>query len=73
MNERINRKFILAVVTTRRDRVIGGTAAFSATPRGNEHVRQNLEAILDGIAHGIGDDLYLIVKHFNYSCDLFRN
>ncbi|MGV2911597.1 capping complex subunit for YIEGIA, partial [Bacillus safensis] len=24
----------------------------------------NLEAILDGIAHGIGEDLYLIVKHF---------
>ncbi|AAU23947.1 hypothetical protein SFC27_11900 [Bacillus licheniformis] len=64
MSESIE-KFILAVVTTRRDRVIGGTAAFFCdTPEEMNTYAKNLEAILDGIAHGIGDDLYLIVKHF---------
>ncbi|MDA1475334.1 capping complex subunit for YIEGIA [Bacillus changyiensis] len=58
-------KFILAVVTTKRDRVIGGTAAFFCDSQEEMNTyAKNLEAILDGIAHGIGDDLYLIVKHF---------
>ncbi|MFN2745577.1 MULTISPECIES: capping complex subunit for YIEGIA [Bacillus] len=64
MSESIE-KFILAVVTTRRDRVIGGTAVFFCDNKEEmDTYAKNLEAILDGIAHGIGDDLYLIVKHF---------
>ncbi|MEC1260516.1 hypothetical protein P9D34_08675 [Bacillus swezeyi] len=64
MSESIE-KFILAVVTTRRDRVIGGTSVFFCDNQEEMNTyAKNLEAILDGIAHGIGDDLYLIVKHF---------
>ena len=33
----------------------------------------NLEAILDGIAHGIGDELYIIVKHKLRFCEMFAN
>ncbi|ALC81430.1 MULTISPECIES: capping complex subunit for YIEGIA [Bacillus] len=58
-------KYILAVVTTNHKRVIGGTAVFFC--ENDEEMAlyaKNLEAILDGIAHGIGDDLFLIVKHF---------
>ncbi|KMM61385.1 hypothetical protein ACH95_07320 [Bacillus glycinifermentans] len=57
--------YILAVITTRKDRVIGGTAVFYCddAEEMNKYAK-NLEAILDGIAHGIGDDLFLIVKHF---------
>lgn len=58
-------QFILAVATTNKERVIGGTAVFSVKNKEElDMYAMNLEAILDGIAHGIGEDLYLIVKHF---------
>ncbi|WP_258729422.1 capping complex subunit for YIEGIA [Bacillus atrophaeus] len=57
--------FVLAVITTNRNRAIGGTTIFFCEDQKEmEFYATNLEAILDGIAHRIGDDLYLIVKHF---------
>ncbi|MEC2077483.1 capping complex subunit for YIEGIA [Metabacillus fastidiosus] len=57
-------KYILAVVTTDPTRTIGGTAVFICKTEEEMHFyAKNLEAILDGIAHGIGDDLYIVVKH----------
>lgn len=58
-------QFILAVATTNKERVIGGTAVFFCENKEElDMYAMNLKAILDGIAHGIGEDLYLIVKHF---------
>ncbi|MCA1030531.1 hypothetical protein LCL95_05685 [Bacillus timonensis] len=57
-------KYILAVVTTNSNKVTGGTAVFTCESKEEmEHVAANLEAILDGIAHGLSDELYVIVKH----------
>jgi hypothetical protein len=57
-------KYILAAVTTNPNKVKGGTAIFTCQSKEEmEFVAANLEAILDGIAHGLGDDLYVIVKH----------
>ncbi|MGG3801075.1 capping complex subunit for YIEGIA [Metabacillus fastidiosus] len=57
-------KYILAVITTDPARTIGGTAVFICKTEEEMHFyAKNLEAILDGIAHGIGDDLYIVVKH----------
>ncbi|KAA0550276.1 hypothetical protein FZW96_02760 [Bacillus sp. BGMRC 2118] len=57
-------KYILAVVTTDSSKVAGGTAIFtcSETKEMDEYAK-NLEAILDGIAHKISEDVYIIVKH----------
>lgn len=56
--------YILAVITTDPNRAIGGTAVFVCkTEEEMVFYAKNLEAILDGIAHGIGDDLYIVVKH----------
>ncbi|MFS0656512.1 capping complex subunit for YIEGIA [Bacillus sp. 179-C3.3 HS] len=58
-------QFILAVATTNKQRVMGGTAVFFCKNKEElDMYAMNLEAILDGIAHAIGEDLYLIVKHF---------
>ncbi|QGQ46706.1 capping complex subunit for YIEGIA [Metabacillus sediminilitoris] len=57
-------KYILAIITTDESRAAGGTAIFICKTKEEMHVyAKNLEAILDGIAHGIGDDLYVVVKH----------
>ena len=57
-------KFILAVITTRPNMVSGSASVFTCeTKEEMEFIAANLEAILDGIAHGLGDDLYVIVKH----------
>jgi hypothetical protein len=57
-------KYILAVITTNPSKVSGGTAIFTCESKEEmEHVAGNLEAILDGIAHGLSDELYVIVKH----------
>ncbi|WP_417894927.1 capping complex subunit for YIEGIA [Bacillus pumilus] len=56
---------MLAVATANKERVMGGTAVFFCENKEElDMYAMNLEAILDGIAHGIGEDLYLIVKHF---------
>lgn len=57
-------KYILAIITTNPSKASGSTAIFNCQTKDEmDFVAKNLEAILDGIAHGIGDDLYIIVKH----------
>jgi hypothetical protein len=57
-------KYILAVVTTNPKKVPVATAVFNCDSKEEmEHIAANLEAILDGIAHGLSDELYVIVKH----------
>ncbi|MDG4656085.1 hypothetical protein P6P90_01930 [Ectobacillus antri] len=57
-------KVILAVITTDVSKFAGGAPLFScATVEEMEFVASNLEAILDGIAHRLQDNVYIIVKH----------
>lgn len=57
-------KYILAAITTDASKVSGGTPVFTCkTKEEMELVAANLEAILDGIAHGLSENLYIIVKH----------
>jgi len=57
-------KAILAVITTKEERVGGGAPIFICSS--NEELQlfsTNLEAIMDGIAHRLSDEVYIIVKH----------
>jgi hypothetical protein len=57
-------KLILAVITTNPKKVAGGTAIFTCDTKDEmENIAANLEAILDGIAHALSDELFIIVKH----------
>ena len=57
-------KYILAVITTNPKKVPAGTGVFFCDNKEEmESVAANLEAILDGIAHALSEDLYVIVKH----------
>jgi hypothetical protein len=57
-------KFVLAVITTNHRKAPSGTAVFHCdTKEEMETVAANLEAILDGIAHALTDELFIIVKH----------
>ncbi|MBT2754895.1 hypothetical protein AB1K84_07045 [Mesobacillus foraminis] len=57
-------KYILAVITTNPKKVPGGTGVFFCDSKEEmETFAANLEAILDGIAHGLSEELYVIVKH----------
>ncbi|KEF40557.1 hypothetical protein M670_00584 [Schinkia azotoformans MEV2011] len=57
-------KYILAIITTNPKKAAGSTAIFPCeTNEEMEFVAANLEAILDGIAHRLTDELYIIVKH----------
>ncbi|PKG24132.1 capping complex subunit for YIEGIA [Niallia nealsonii] len=57
-------KYILAAITTNSAKVAQGTGVFYCeNQKEMEHVSANLEAILDGIAHQISKDIYIIVKH----------
>jgi len=57
-------KIILAVITTNGNKITGGPPIFLCNTREEmEHISANLEAILDGIAHSLTDDLFIIVKH----------
>ncbi|AIF43555.1 hypothetical protein [Virgibacillus sp. SK37] len=57
-------KAILAVVTTDKTRISGGAPIFICDTRDeSEALAANLEAITDGIAHSLSDDLFIIVKH----------
>lgn len=58
-------KTILAVITTDSSKVKGSTSVFICKDREEmDRFAKNLEAILDGIAHAMSEDLYVIVKHF---------
>lgn len=57
-------KYILAIITTNPKKTAGSTAIFHCdSTEEMEFIAANLEAILDGIAHRLTDDLYIIVKH----------
>ncbi|MGM9924321.1 MAG: capping complex subunit for YIEGIA [Bacillus sp. (in: firmicutes)] len=57
-------KYILAAVTTSKAKVLMAPALFHCgTIEEMDSFAVNLEAILDGIAHKLSDDVYIIVKH----------
>ncbi|PLS16361.1 hypothetical protein CVD28_18010 [Bacillus sp. M6-12] len=57
-------KYILAVVTTNPQKVPSGAHIFHCQDKKEmDHFAANLEAILDGIAHSLSDEVYIIVKH----------
>ncbi|WP_335869732.1 capping complex subunit for YIEGIA [Bacillus sp. 2205SS5-2] len=57
-------KYILAAITTNPKKVPSGAAVFHCESKSElETVAANLEAILDGIAHELTEELYVIVKH----------
>lgn len=57
-------KFILAVITTNPKKAPVASAVFHCDSKEEmEVVSANLEAILDGIAHALTDEMYIIVKH----------
>ncbi|MFA1820698.1 hypothetical protein ACDX78_11025 [Virgibacillus oceani] len=57
-------KKILAVITTNESKVAGGAPIFLCGDKKElEYVAANLEAIIDGIAHALSEELYIIVKH----------
>lgn len=56
--------YILAVITTDANKFAGGAPFFTCSSvQEMEFVASNLEAILDGIAHRLQEDVYIIVKH----------
>ncbi|WP_374722462.1 capping complex subunit for YIEGIA [Peribacillus tepidiphilus] len=57
-------KYILAVVTTKPEKVPVGAHVFHCSNKEEmDAFAANLEAILDGIAHALTEDIYIIVKH----------
>ncbi|HDR7792572.1 TPA: hypothetical protein QCY19_001110 [Bacillus luti] len=55
---------ILAVITTTPEKFGGGAPLFLCESSEElEFVASNLEAILDGIAHRLQENVYIIVKH----------
>jgi len=57
-------KVILAVLTTNPKKVPSGMNVFICDNEEEmERMGTNLEAILDGIAHSISDEIMIIVKH----------
>ena len=57
-------KYILAVITINPKKVPSGTAVFHCdSVEEMETITANLEAILDGIAHALTEETYVIVKH----------
>ncbi|WP_409298059.1 capping complex subunit for YIEGIA [Peribacillus sp. SCS-26] len=57
-------KAILAIVTTSPRSAPAGTNVFHCESKEEMYeITKNLEAILDGIAHALKEDLFIIVKH----------
>ncbi|MGN1401223.1 MAG: capping complex subunit for YIEGIA [Bacillus sp. (in: firmicutes)] len=57
-------KYILAVITSDKEKVPIAPAVFYCdTIKEMNDFCINLEAILDGIAHKLSDEVYIIVKH----------
>lgn len=58
-------KTILAVVTTNREHVAGGSPIFYASSHEElQKLSFTLEKILDAMAHTLSDSTMIIVKHF---------
>ncbi|WP_047980034.1 capping complex subunit for YIEGIA [Ornithinibacillus contaminans] len=57
-------KSILAIITTNKEKVDGGAPIFICESQEELHkTAANLEAIMDGIAHALSDEVFIIVKH----------
>jgi len=57
-------KMILATITTNPKKVPSGVAVFHCDNKDEMYtIAKNLEAILDGIAHELTEELFVIVKH----------
>lgn len=59
-------KAILAVITTEtsKQKIAGGSPIFICDDKKElEYIANNLEAITDGIAHSLSEELFIIVKH----------
>ncbi|MET3696127.1 hypothetical protein SAMN05877753_102340 [Bacillus oleivorans] len=57
-------KFILAAITTNPKKAPSGVAVFHCDNKDELlTVARNLEAILDGIAHSLTEELYIVVRH----------
>lgn len=57
-------KAVLAIITTEKEQVAGGAPIFICSSQEDlELFSTNLEAILDGIAHRLSEEVYIIVKH----------
>ncbi|SES80857.1 hypothetical protein SAMN05216389_102262 [Oceanobacillus limi] len=57
-------KAILAVITLNESRISGGAPIFICEKTEElEQMAANLEAITDGIAHKLSDEIFIIVKH----------
>ena len=57
-------KSVLAIITTNKEKVAGGAPIFICEDFEElQKVAANLEAIMDGIAHALSDELFVIVKH----------
>lgn len=57
-------KLVLAIITTNKDKVMGGAPIFICEDFDElQKYAANLEAILDGIAHALSDEVFIIVKH----------
>ncbi|MEQ2528147.1 hypothetical protein EKG37_13045 [Robertmurraya yapensis] len=57
-------KFILAVITTNPKKAPVASTVFHCDSKEEmDAITTNLEAILDGIAHALSDEIYIIVKH----------
>lgn len=57
-------KCILAAITTDPKKAPSGVAVFHCESMDELYtIARNLEAILDGIAHALTEDLYIVVRH----------
>ncbi|WP_170007487.1 capping complex subunit for YIEGIA [Bacillus fonticola] len=57
-------KFILAAITTDPEKAPTGCAVFHVDSVEELHkVALNLEAILDGIAHLVSEEVFVVVRH----------
>ncbi|CAM3880905.1 capping complex subunit for YIEGIA [Mesobacillus zeae] len=57
-------KCILAAITTNPKKIPSGLAVFHCDSKEEmESFAANLEAILDGIAHSLSDEMLVIVRH----------
>ncbi|MFD1349220.1 capping complex subunit for YIEGIA [Oceanobacillus caeni] len=57
-------KAILAIITLDPSKVSGGAPIFICKTKDElENVAANIEAITDGIVHGLSDELFIVVKH----------
>ncbi|WP_047985320.1 capping complex subunit for YIEGIA [Ornithinibacillus californiensis] len=57
-------KSVLAIITTNKEKVNGGAPIFICQDFEElQKTAANLEAILDGIAHALSEEVFIIVKH----------